>query len=298
MIRRLLLSYFEYPPPNKKWKYEKQPSPPNFGANTLIPNWHLNLSVWLRRSRCERIIREIQNTNELIPGKITMVVLSCKRFTELQRLITSMKSFFSGVENYSLFEKILVDNGSEPELVKYAKESKFFDQIIAHPKNLGIARALNDIYSKVDSEFIMLVEDDFILDYAKPFLQNCVSIMNEFPEIGIIRLKNSNNWWKPVRRISNLRNSHNGTKFWTWLPSRDKTTNVWCCGSTLFRKVSFLHTGLLPVGEGRNQAVLAEDVYGKHYNRTWLAAKIENCYPFLQPNDNAESPGYKDKLLA
>ena len=33
----------------------------------------------------------------------------------------------------------------------------------------------------------------------KTFFKNCVEIFEEFKDIGIIRLKNQNNWWKKER---------------------------------------------------------------------------------------------------
>ena len=73
--------------------------------------------------------------------------------------------------------------------------------------------------------------------------------------------------------------------------------NGWVCGSTFFRKASYMSTGPLPTGPaGRGQAVYVEAVYARRYNATWLAAKLENGWPFVQPNDNALSPGFYDKL--
>ena len=34
--------------------------------------------------------------------------------------------------------------------------------------------------------------------------------------------------------------------------------------------------------------------FGKKFNKLFLAAKLENCYPFFQPNDNEVSPGWND----
>jgi glycosyltransferase involved in cell wall biosynthesis len=223
--------------------------------------------------------------------------LSCKRPAELRRLCDSLVPFFRDVETYDRLELILVDNGSGEQLVGEVRELGFFDHVIAHPTNLGMARALNDVYQRCRGEFVLLIEDDMVVESDAPFIGRCVEVLREFPEIGLVRLKNQNNWWKPFRVISPLRETSGGVAFWTWLPSRDRRWNVWACGSVLFRRASFTSTGPLPAGEGRKQASLVEEEYGRIYNRTWLAAKLVDCYPVLQPNDNPESPGFQDKLL-
>ena len=231
-------------------------------------------------------------------GLVSVIVLSCKRFEEFRRLCDSLVPFFSEIETYDPVETILVDNGSDRELVKHASRLGFFDEVIAHEQNLGMAVALNHAYERCRGEFVMLIEDDMVIDYQEPFLGRCIEVFKDYPEIGIIRLKNQNNWWKPFRVIGPLRSTPSGIEFWTWLPSRGRENNVWACGSVVFRKVSFFSTGLLPAGQGRMQAHLVENVYARKYNKTWLAAKIKNCYPTFQPNDNPESPGFSDALPA
>ncbi len=280
--------------PRPEWSREKQPDPPNFGQAKLISNLRLGLSAWLRRGKAERIINNSAQYCQFEKGLISMVVLSCKRLPQFKRLCESMKPYFENIENYPKLEKILVDNGSGKELVDYAESLNFFDKIIAHPKNLGMAAALNDAYQKCRGEYVLLIEDDMIVDYHQPVIKQCLDVFNDYPEIGIVRLKNQNNWWKPVRIIGPLRSTSTNVEFWTWLPSKHGE-NVWACGSTMFRKASFFSTGLLQSGEGREQAYIVENIYAKVYNKTWLAAKIKDCYPVVQPNDNEESPGFADK---
>ena len=280
-----------------QWAREKQPHPPNFGQAKLVSKLMLQLEVWKRRSKTIDLIRDSRKYAEFEDGLVSMVVLSCKRLPEFKRLCESLVPFFSEVENYPKLEKILVDNGSGKELVNYAEGLNFFDTIIAHPENLGMPAALNDAYQRVRGEFIMLIEDDMVVDYHEPYIQKCLDVLAEYPEIGIVRLKNQNNWWKPGRVIAPIRDTSSEVAFWTWLPSKNMVLNVWAMGSTLFRKVSFMSTGLFPLSAGGlDQVVQIEEVYAREYNQTWLAAKVRNCYPVFQPNDNLESPGFEDKL--
>ena len=281
-----------------EWARQRQPSPPNFGRAKRVPRWRLALETWNRRGNCARIIKNSASYCESEPGLVSLVILSCKRLPELRRLCETVVPFFSETETAARLEKILVDNGSGPALIDYARGLDFFDEIVAHSSNIGMAAALNDAFPKCRGEYILLLEDDFILEYPEPFLQRCVAIFSEYPEIGIIRLKNQNNWGKPFRRIAPLRTTSEGIEFWTWLPSADGEMNVWTSGSVLFRKVSFFSADSIPVGpnvsrdHALHQGFLYERVYSRRYNKIWLAAKIKDCYPFVQPNDNDDSPGW------
>ncbi len=280
------------------WATQIQTNPPDFGNAKFTPQWWFD---WILKRRINKNKKIISNSTEIFdfePGMVSIVVLSCKRLVELQRLVEGLDDFLSNVDKYSKVEKILVDNGSGVELVDWAENSNFFDRIIAHKENLGMAVALDDAYIKAKGEYILLIEEDFVVQYSHSFIKKCLKLFDEYPEIGIIRLKNQRNWGKSYRIIGPQRSTSDGTKFWTWLPSLNGKLNVWAAGSVLFRKVSFISTGRIPVGPNvkrshpKHQGVLYEETYGKKYNKKWLAAKIYNCYPFVQPNDSPESPGW------
>lgn len=285
-------------PPDVNWKLQKQTSPPTFGWARLVSDIVLEKEIARRTENCSMFISNSKSYCDFREGKISLIVLSCKRLHTLKRLIESARTYFENIDAYPYIEKILVDNGSGEELIEDIRKMDFFDRIIAHSRNLGMVGALKHAYRQVDGEYVLLVEDDFVLDYDKPFIEKCLRIFREFPEIGIIRLKNQNNWWKPHRVIGPIRKTSTGVEFWTWLPSKDGKLNVWVAGSVMFRKVSYFTVGELPdVPHVRrkkkfNHAYIYEYVYGKKYNKHWLAAKIQNCYPFVQPNDNLQSPGW------
>jgi hypothetical protein len=286
-------------PPNKYWKYQRQTDPPTFGWAKFANAATLDQEVKKRRSKCIEIVDSTDSYCNVIKGKVSLIVLSCKRWWTLERLLKSAGPFFSEIEDYPNIEKILVDNASGDELIGKVKTYQFFDEIVEHTKNLGMVGALKDIFEKVDGEYILFFEDDFIVDYQKPFIKKCLDIFSEYPEIGLIRLKNQNNWWKPFRIISPLRKTKNGTEFWTWLPSKNGELNGWCAGSVMFRKASYFSVGPLPDvphvsrTEQLDHATLYEYHYGKRYNQQWLTAKTKGCCPFVQPNDNEQSPGWK-----
>ena len=277
-----------------------QTDPPDFGKAKRVPRWWLNWAVLKRRKKAAALINSSHRYDNITEGVISIVILSCQRLPQLKRLVHCLEPFLRNYENNVPIEKVLVDNGSGTELLDWARNTDFFDLIVAHEENLGMAIALDDAFLKVRGEYILLLEDDFVIDYAKPFLKRCVDLFNEFPEIGIIRLKNQRNWGKPFRVIGPLRTTAEGTEFWTWLPSLNGKLNVWTAGSVIFRKISFLDTGSIPHGANvsrsspNHQGILYEEVFGKRYNRNWLAAKIKNVYPFVQPSDHPESPGWAE----
>lgn len=295
IIERIKLRF----PPNPDWRFQKQVEPPVFRWARMISEKRFNKEVAEREEQCSEIIRNSKKYCDFVEGKVALIVLSCRRWWTLERLMKSMEHFWGEVDKYQPFECILVDNGSGDDLIKKTKQYNFFNRIIAHPQNLGMVGALRDIFSRTDAEYILLVEDDFIFDFGKPFLNRCVQLFKEYPEIGIIRLKNQNNWWKPHRVIAPLRRTSCGDEFWTWLPSRDGMLNVWAAGSVMFRKASYCSTGELPSVEANmtrdkkmHQGFVYECVYGKKYNKQWLAAKMQDCCVFSQPNDSKPSQGW------
>jgi glycosyltransferase involved in cell wall biosynthesis len=288
------------------WAYLKQTDPPDFGQAEMVTKPVLDKEVKKRADRCAKIINRSTDYCEIEKGLISIVILSCKRIHSLTRLIGSLATFLKEIETYRNYETILVDNGSGSELLDYARDTGFFTDIISFEKNLGLVGATRRVYPKVKGEYILFLEDDFVAEYEKPFMLKCIKIFEEFPEIGIIRLKNQRNWGKAIRRIAPLRKANDGTEFWTWLPSKEllpfKTGkwNVWSAGSVIFRKVSYLSTGELPEcpnivdKKGRRQGMVYEEIYSRKYNKNWLAAKIKDCYPFVQPNDEDISPGWSE----
>lgn len=275
-----------------------QTDPPNFGDAKFINTFIANIICKIRRVKSFKIIESDINKN-LLPNKISIIILSCKRINSLKRLHSSLKIFLSEIETYKNYEVILVDNGSGNELINWAHSTNFFNKIISIKKNIGMCAALNQVYQTIDTEFTMLIEDDFIIKYHKPFMENCLKIFKNFPEIGIIRLKNQNNWGKKFRRIGPIRKI-NEIKFWTWFPSFNYKHNVWCAGSVIFRHVGYLKLGQINCKDNvsrlnnNHQGIQYEEIYGKKFNKIWLAAKIYNCYPFVQLDQDNESPGWSE----
>lgn len=295
----------EQAPERELWTRQQQPDPPNFGQAKLVGRATLWWEVAKRRRRAKAILAEPHRYAEFDPGLVTLVVLSCRRLEPLVGLCETLEAYLNDVETYPRIETVLVDNASGPELLEYARGTGVFDEIVAHRVNLGFGGALTDIYNRARGEYILQLEDDYEVHADQPFVTRALEVMDEYPEIGIVRGKNLNNWWKPYRRIAPVRETSSGVKFWTWLPSQDGGLNVWATGGVFFRKASFLSVPAPDVGPNiarddgaHHQGYLFEVEYGKRYNRNWLAAKIVDGYPFVQRNDVPESPGWGEVLPA
>ena len=230
-------------------KYNLQSDPPNFGNARIVSRLELSTRCLIRRLKVR--LKSRNKKIKLIKNEVSIVILSCKRLNNLKKLVIGFNKFLKEIETFKNIRKILVDNGSDKELIKWSKKSNFFDLIIANKKNLGMATALDNFFSKCDSEYILLLEDDFEIFYSQPFLSKCIKIFDEFPEIGIIRLKNQNNWGKKHRVIGPLRKTTDNTYFWTWLPSLNGKLNVWASGSVIFKNYSYRIIGKIKSGKPR-----------------------------------------------
>ena len=76
----------------------------------------MNFFIFLRRKNIY-ILKDEKLNKEIKKGLVSVIILSCKRLEELKRLINSLDKYFKAVETYKNIEFILVDNGSEKELI-------------------------------------------------------------------------------------------------------------------------------------------------------------------------------------
>jgi hypothetical protein len=283
-LKHLIINIFLY---NKKkyhrrpdWSKELQTSPPNFGNAKRISDLELaEINNYKLKIRPKYSYFKKKNNT------IAIVILTCKREKSLESLIKNLNFFLTKIENFKSYVIYVVDNESDKEKnMNLCKKFKI-DHYIYFKNNIGMSNALRKVFNIIDSEYILFIEDDFNIKYKKPFLKNCIDIFNEFKDIGIIRLKNQNNWHKKNRVISNLRTTSSKIRFWTWVPNG--TENGWCAGSVMFKKKYLDLIGGIPYSFNINrfQFYIYENYIAKKFNKFWNAAKIENCYPFYQNND-------------
>lgn len=284
-------------PPTATWRFERQTNPPTFGWAQIVSDKKTQNEILIRQSYCEQVTR--QDENKSYSDDIALIILTCKRWSTLERLIQSIKVRENSLPEDLKFTKVIVDNDSGEEIREKIRQSQFFDKYIFNTTNKGLLGATRDAFSEVDAKYLMFVEDDFVLESDFSFLKASLEIFNENKSVGFIRLKNQNNWWKPFRRISSLRKTLSGVPYRLWLPSADGEMNGWCSGSVMFRKCAYLTTGELPIAQNNSsrsqaghQGHIYECIYGKQFNKKWLTAKLESSSPFFQPNDNEVCIGW------
>lgn len=269
--------FFENKP---NWSNEEQSIPPNFGKAKIIN--HKNFKKIINQK--SEIRKKNINNERKYNDKVSIIILTCKREYLLEQLLDNLTNFLNNYETYKKVELIVADNGSDFSKNSYLCKKYKISKHFFFKKNIGMSNALRKVYSKINSSYILFLEDDFLIKYQKPFIKDCIDIFNEYKDIGIIRLKNQNNWWKPSRIIAPKRTLNSGVKFWTWIPNED--LNGWCAGSVMFKKSYYDSVGSLPISlnVGRFQFFIYENYFAKKFNKYWNAAKIENCYPFIQNN--------------
>ena len=279
----------------------------------MIPPQNVSEAVYRRE-----VERRTGWCRQLLEASLTplhllrIVVLSCKRPQEFARLMESLRPI--APHEVAFCAPLLVDNGSGNEVRRIADRSKFFSHTIFHEANIGMGGAINNALERHPAEFILFIEDDLVYTgqetKEKPFwIQECLDIFREFPGIGLIKLKRKDGWdEKPYRRIGPMQTTTTGVRFHPWLPSPRWSFgwgqrpwypvgvhNVWSLGPVMFRWVAWKEAGSIPSGQGRGQAVAAEEVYARRFNRRWLAARPVDFAPFSQPT-TPESPGFGDRV--
>ena len=279
----------------------------------MIPPQNVSEAVYRRevakrREACRSIILSNSRPDW---APLAMLVLSCKRPEAAQRLLKSLgplRRAFPGMPS------IWVDNGSGDEIVGPVRNSQLFQTVVAHGVNRGMGSAINESLENIPAELILFVEDDLIYighpnNQRYDWVEACLRIFAEFPEIGIIKLKAKADWdtLYPYRRIGPMQTTSTGVRFHPWLPSPRWSVrwgqrpwypsgqfNVWSLGPVMFRWCSWKENGPIPSGQGRGQAIAAENIYGRTYNAKWLAARPCDFAPFSQPT-TPESPGFGDR---
>ena len=82
------------------WAYQIQSDPPNFGKAKILPRWLMNILIYIRRNKNIKILNNDKLKLKINKNHVSVIILSCKRFNELRRLINSLENFFKNIETY------------------------------------------------------------------------------------------------------------------------------------------------------------------------------------------------------
>lgn len=177
-------------------------------------------------------------------GKVSLVMLSCKRLDLLRQTCDALFAHIDEHEQGIDFEYIIVDNGSGKELTDYIDSLGRFDKKIYNGKNRGIAQGLNQGFSAATGEFIFQLEDDWLCNIDKPFIGVALEILKEFDDIGIVRLK-ATETRKTARNVGETRFTSSGIGVYPWLPTK-MPCGAYCFGCGIFKRQAYLYTGPIP----------------------------------------------------
>ena len=114
------------------------------------------------RHRCETLSAELKR----LFGRASIIIPSCNNFEYLRLCLDSIWCKTS----YPNFEVVVVDNGSDPEVLEYLAELASVEprlKVIENGQNLGFARANNiAIAASADSEYVVLLNDDTVVTHG------------------------------------------------------------------------------------------------------------------------------------
>jgi GT2 family glycosyltransferase len=98
-------------------------------------------------------------TQSNIQSKVAVLVLNFNGKRHLSKCFSSLKE-----QVYGDFQVYLVDNCSTDGSVEYTKHNYAFVKIIQFRKNLGFAKAYNEAIKMVETDFVVLLNNDTCVD--------------------------------------------------------------------------------------------------------------------------------------
>ena len=125
---------------------------------------------------------------------ISVVITSCGRFDLLEKTIQTFLKY-NTYEHINQF--IIIDDSGNPD-TKNSIENitsncgfQFEPQIILNEKNIGQVSSIDKAYENVINDYIFHMEDDWeFYDYG--FIEESLAILETYPEIMIVWLRNHN----------------------------------------------------------------------------------------------------------
>lgn len=87
-------------------------------------------------------------------------------------------------QTWQEFSLLIIDNGSSDGTVKYIKENYPQIKLIEHQQNVGFAKAHNQGIAWTDSNYLMLLNQDVILE--KDYLEKAIKYLDKHPEVSAL----------------------------------------------------------------------------------------------------------------
>jgi GT2 family glycosyltransferase len=224
---------------------------------------------------------------------LTILVLSCRRVTLLERVLPATRTHFESVERDVHPRWVCFDNGSAPEDQRRLG-ALGFDLLILSNKNLGQGPALNQLFAAVRTEHFLLLEDDWLLENPRklPFVREAASILRADESLGQIKLDAVHDTSFENREIYDgpFQASNSGARYYVQNP--DTQWGGFCCPPALTRT-----SAVREVGQFREDQPFrrwwAESEYCRRFASRYFVAKSPDMLLFRHLGDEP-SPGWKD----
>lgn len=121
------------------------------------------------------------NTSLQVPkiADICVAFLSCRRLDKLKVTYDAWVHYMARAGKNLRFTMNIVDNGSGQEVQDWIRKQQF-NRIFLLDRNVGIAKAMDILWSSCDSHFILSLEDDWVINSLSPFgvLEESMHILN------------------------------------------------------------------------------------------------------------------------
>jgi len=112
----------------------------------------------------------------------TKVAINIVTWNSEKYLPFCLESIFK--QTYQDFSILVIDNASTDNTVKFIQNNYPEIKIVKNRKNLGFAKAHNQAIAWTDSDYVLCLNPDVILE--ENFLEGIVKFMDEYPLIGAV----------------------------------------------------------------------------------------------------------------
>lgn len=151
------------------------------------------------------------------PQLFSIVVLACGRPDFTKQTVLSL------LDSTSLYtdeiEYLFIENGECEENYQFFQGLNLERKVIVRQSNAGINEGLNQGWALSRGEFIIILENDWLLHPKVNFLQVIKDILNEKQDIGLVQL----------RAINDLEQNWGAGKeeYWPWYMTKLNKVKVW-----------------------------------------------------------------------
>ena len=128
--------------------------------------------------------------------KVTVIIVNYRVKYYLAQCLHSVVKAMEGIEG----QVIVVDNDSQDDSVGFNRQLYPQVRFIENKENMGFARANNVAIRESDSEYVLLLNPDTIVNES--LLRDCIDLLDVNPAIGAtgVRMLCENGWFAPESR--------------------------------------------------------------------------------------------------